>query len=332
MSADERHLNLVFVLVNTKRPLLREELRNKVGGYYPNSSDKAFERMFERDKEVLRKSGILLETRPVDPGFNDALGYVIDPDKFFLTDVNLDAQDRVILAEASKVWKDSQLAKLAEDAAGKIVDSDEDQNGDQSDDDENEEEQSEVLRLTLGTSLNEQNAITVFEAINDGKIVTFDYLTKGDLHPKTRTVEPWQILLSGGHWYLVGFDHARQEQRTFKLARMKSEFTVTEKPITHFKPLDFDILNVVSYWRQTQDGSGMAKVQVARGLAGTLRLQADTIESADKYDVLTIRYANEEILARDIAAVIDQVLSVEPLSLRQAVTRIIRETKNGHDS
>jgi proteasome accessory factor B len=323
MSADERHLNLVFVLVNSRRPLLREELRNKVGGYDPNSSDEAFQRMFERDKEALRKSGVLLETRPVDPGFNDALGYVIDPDKFFLCDLKLDAQDRVILAEASKVWKDAQLAKLAEDAASKIVDTDVDHN---------HQTQSEAFSLNLGLSFNQENAITVFDAIDDDKIVQFDYLTKGDLQPKTRTVEPWQILLSGGHWYLVGFDHARQEQRTFKLARFKSDVTVTDTAITHFKPTDFDILSVVSFWRQSQDGAGLATVHALHKQAGTLRLQADTIESADEYDVLTIRYANEEILARDITAVIDQVVSVEPQSLRQAVTRIIRDTQHGHQS
>jgi proteasome accessory factor B len=323
MSADERLLNLVFVLVNSKRPLLREELRNKVGRYDPHSSDEAFQRMFERDKEALRKSGVLLESRPVDPGFNDALGYVIDSSKFFLPDLKLDTQDRVILAEASKVWKDAQLAKLAEDAASKIAVIDGDQN---------HQTQSEAFSVNLGLSLNQENAITIFEAIDHGIIVQFDYLTKGDLQPKARTVEPWQILLSGGHWYLVGFDHTRQEQRTFKLARFKSDVTVTDMAITHFKPADFDILRVVSFWRQSQDGTGLATVHAVHRHAGTLRLQADTIESADKYDVLTIRYANEEILARDIAAVIDQVASVEPQSLRQEVTRIIRDTKHGHQS
>ena len=179
MSADERHLNLVFVLVNSKRPLLREELRHKVGGYDSNASDEAFQRMFERDKEALRAGGVLLETLSVDPGFNDALGYRIDPQKFFLPELNLDAQDRVVLAEAAKVWKDAQLAKLAEGAAAKIVNSDDAQAG---------ESLSQAFGVTLALSLNQENAITVFEAIDDDKIVPFDYLTKGDLQAKTRTV------------------------------------------------------------------------------------------------------------------------------------------------
>jgi proteasome accessory factor B len=314
MHPDERLLNLIFVLFNTRRPLTREELRTKVGGYDSDASDEAFQRMFERDKEKVKSRGVPIETVQVDPGFNDALGYRIDPKKFFLTELELDAQDRAILAEAAKTWTDAQLAKAAESAADKIGDTD------------------DGLGLSLGLTLNHESASTLFVAIDDERIVRFDYLTKGDTAPKTRTVEPWQVLLSGGHWYLVGYDHARQEQRTFKLARFKSGVTVLAEPITHFKPADFDIMAVVSYWRQAQDGDGLASVAVQHGHAGTLRIQADSIEAGAKHDVLTIRYANEEILARDIAVVIDDVVSVEPPALRAAVTRIIGEVKKRHES
>jgi predicted DNA-binding transcriptional regulator YafY len=316
MSAVERHLNLVFVLVNSKRPLSREELRTKVGGYSPDASDDAFQRMFERDKDALRENGVHLETLPIDPGFNDSLGYRINPDKFFLPDLKLNAQERVLLADAAKVWTDAHLAKLAEDAADKMGDTHPDAG----------------LGFSLGLSLNHEGAAIIFAAIDDGLIVNFDYLTKGESKVQTRTVEPWQVLLSGGHWYLVGFDHARQEQRTFKLARFKSEVSVTKSPITQFKPDDFDIMRVVSYWRQTQDGDGLATLHVLHNQAGTLRLQAESVTSKESFDELTIRYANEELLALDIASVVDKVVRIEPASLRQEVTRIIAGTHKRHVS
>lgn len=325
MSADERHLNLIFVLLNTKRLLTREELRTKVGGYDPAASEDAFQRMFERDKKDIKKRGIEIETAHVDPGFNDEWGYRIDPDKFFLPDLELDGPDRVILSEAAKVWNDQQLAKLAEDAAGKIVDGDEDKF------DDGDADEVRPMGLSLGLSLSQEEAVTLFNAIDQGMIVQFDYLTKGESAPKLRTVDPWQIVLSGGHWYLVGFDHTREEQRTFKLARFKSEVVITNKAITHFKPDDFNILSVVSFWRQTHDGDGLAKINVRQRCAGTLRLQADSIESVNEQDVLTIRYTNEEILARDIVTVLPDVYSIEPESLRDAVFRIVRETKNRHE-
>jgi len=316
MSSDERHLNLIFVLMNTRRPLSREELRSKVGGYDPNSSEDSFQRMFERDKETLRLNSIPIETVAIDPGFNDAVGYRIDRDKFLLPDLRLDAEDRVILAVAAKAWKDAQLATLAVKAAEKMGESDD----------------AAKSGISLGLTLSHEGASTLFSAIDDGFIVQFDYLTKGDFEAKTRTVEPWQVLLSGGHWYLVGYDHARQEQRTFKLARFKSEVAITSEPITNGKPDDFDIMGVVAYWRQSQDGDGLAVVHAQHNEAGTLRLQAETVEPGESHDVLAIRYTNEEILARDIAAVVDKVLSVEPQSLRAAVTRIVRGAGQRHAS
>ena len=317
MNADERHLNLIFVLMNTRRPLTRDELRAKVGGYDKDASDDAFQRMFERDKVALRKSRIPLETVSVDPGFNDSDGYLIDRDKFLLPDLQLDGDDRAILAEAAKVWTDSQFAQLAERAAEKIGDSDEDDAG---------------LGVSLGLALDQGSAATLFSAIEDGHVVQFEYLTKGDSDAKLRVVEPWQVLLSGGNWYLVGFDHSRQEQRTFKLARFKSSVTVTQDQITHPKPSDFDVMTVVGYWLQTQDGEGIATLSVEHKAAGNLRLLAQEISVGAKHDVLTIHYANEDLVARDIAAVVDAVLSIEPKTLREKVDRVIRDTMGRHSS
>ena len=317
MNADERHLNLIFVLMNTRRPLSRDELRVKVGGYDKDASDDAFQRMFERDKVALRKSRIPLETVSVDAGFNDSDGYLIDRTKFLLPDLHLESQDRAILAEAAKVWSDSQFSKLAEHAAEKIGDSEDDEAD---------------LGVSLGLALDQESASTLFTAIEDGHIVRFDYLTKGDSEAKLRTVEPWQVLLSGGHWYLVGFDHSRQEQRTFKLARFKSGVSIVKEPITHLKPADFDVMSVVAYWLQTQDGEGVATLRVLPRAAGNLRLQAQDIEFGAEYDALTIRYANQDLLARDIASVVDTVLAVEPESLLAAVNQIILGTIGRHDS
>ena len=51
----ERLLNLVICLLATSRYLTKEQVRRAVPGY--SESDEAFERMFERDKE-LRQLGI----------------------------------------------------------------------------------------------------------------------------------------------------------------------------------------------------------------------------------------------------------------------------------
>jgi len=36
-----------------------------------------------------------------------------------------------------------------------------------------------------------------------------------------RTVDPWGVLLRDGFWYLIGFDHGRSEQRTYRIDRIE---------------------------------------------------------------------------------------------------------------
>ena len=51
----ERLLNLVLVLLYTRRPLSKAQIRQLVPQYGQSASTEAFERMFERDKDELRE-------------------------------------------------------------------------------------------------------------------------------------------------------------------------------------------------------------------------------------------------------------------------------------
>jgi predicted DNA-binding transcriptional regulator YafY len=46
--------------------------------------------------------------------------------------------------------------------------------------------------------------------------VTFTYRGDG------RHVDPWGILFRRGHWYVVGHDHDRGEQRSFRADRIEA--------------------------------------------------------------------------------------------------------------
>ena len=58
----ERLLNLVICLLGAERPVSRASLRQSIPGYSDATSDEAFERMFERDKDELRHMGIPVDT------------------------------------------------------------------------------------------------------------------------------------------------------------------------------------------------------------------------------------------------------------------------------
>lgn len=71
----------------------------------------------------------------------------------------------------------------------------------------------------------------VSRALHDGVAVSFRYQAP-DAAVTTRTVDPMQILITNGQWYLQGWCHLRRAMRTFHLDRV-SEPQLTDIAITH---------------------------------------------------------------------------------------------------
>lgn len=81
-------------------------------------------------------------------------------------------------------------------------------------------------------------------ALQENRLLSFEY---ADSHGnKTRrTVEPYQLILKGGHWYWQGYCRERKDYRLFKLTRMmnlqvlKETFTPREyqKPQLEFEDI-----------------------------------------------------------------------------------------------
>jgi len=71
----------------------------------------------------------------------------------------------------------------------------------------------------------------VSRALHEGVAVCFTYQAP-DADPTTRTVDPMQILITNGQWYLQGWCHLRQAIRTFHLDRV-SDPQLTDIAITH---------------------------------------------------------------------------------------------------
>ena len=71
----------------------------------------------------------------------------------------------------------------------------------------------------------------VARGLHEGVAIAFTYQAP-DAAPTTRTVDPMQILITNGQWYLQGWCHLRKAMRTFHLDRVSAP-TLTEIPITH---------------------------------------------------------------------------------------------------
>jgi proteasome accessory factor B len=190
----ERVLNLLALLLDTRRPLSREEIVAAVAGYPPEVS--ANRRAFERDKEMLRGMGVPITVEPLASD-NVEVGYRVLPEEYYLPDLQLTGEEtaalRVAVNAISLGSASGEGALLKLGGLPGIADA-------------------PIASLPMVPNL-----ATLFEAFRRRATVTFEY--RGE----RRTVEPWGLTSKRGHWYVVGYDHARNATRSFRADRVRGD-------------------------------------------------------------------------------------------------------------
>lgn len=259
----ERLINLVIALRETRVPMPAEEIRRRVAGYGQPEYE-AFRRMFERDKADLRALGVPIETESHD-AFDDTAGYRIDPKRYDLPALHLEAAELAALALALQATglRDhgmTGLLKLQVDAgepdAGAIP-----------------------PNPGLGVDLGAPHLEALLEAQATRTPVRFAYRAPGrDL--AERTVDPHALVHRKGRWYLVGRDHERDARRSFRLDRIEGGLATAGQPGAFPPPPHVGVDDVVP---AAGDGPDSAQVvaspevawQVARRARGGGRDEAD---------------------------------------------------------
>ena len=74
-------------------------------------------------------------------------------------------------------------------------------------------------------------------ALKESKRVRLEYLSASQGQMSERDVDPWGLITALGHWYLVAWDRSVDDERMFRLDRMK-DVTITDE--TAEVPDDFD--------------------------------------------------------------------------------------------
>lgn len=210
----ERLVNLIALLLNTRRPLTVEEIRNTVPGYQQEDYA-SFKRMFERDKEELRALGIPIERRFTDV-WEVEEGYLISKDRYYLPELDLTPDEMAALWIASSVVadpggkEDQALVKLSLGADGSA-----------------DPTSPPWLRARL--DLDSPSLPQVLDAVASRRSVKFKYRSAGQSKDVERTVDPYALIHSQGAWYLVGHDHMRGAVRNFKLQRIASNISMASR-------------------------------------------------------------------------------------------------------
>lgn len=98
-------------------------------------------------------------------------------------------------------------------------------------------EDAAAIKVTLEGGV-AQHMQVLQEALAKGCRVEIEYVSSADPEPTNRTVEPWGLVAAKGRWYLVGMDLLRNDERMFRVDRMKAS-RITSEPAAP-APEDFD--------------------------------------------------------------------------------------------
>lgn len=222
----ERLLNLTLALLHTKRPLAKEEIFQSIPGY--SGAVVAQERMFERDKDELREMGISIEVLPIDPLFEDELGYRIFAQDFFLPEIIFSVEESLWLALALNQLRDSDdfgvgrggLYKLFSTTDGQI--------------EELVVFQSDFpITIPLNRTLD-----AVWSNIKEAKPLRFRY--SAGREEQTREASPYMVTTKTGQWYLVARDHSDNNLKTFRIDRIEEVYPPAASKETHFRETSKD--------------------------------------------------------------------------------------------
>ena len=227
----ERQMNLLAALSDTLQGIRAVEIQQRVPGY--NADHDSFRRTFERDKKDLLSLGVPIEV--VTGATADLTAYRVDKTKYELPDPGLESDELAALHLALEtVTVGSSPGDMARAMwrLGGVVD----------------RASSDSAGIPVGelTEIpSDESLIPLFRAVIERRVVSFTY--ESSTGTSQRSVEPWHLDFKRGRWNLSAFDLERNEQRNFRLDRVRSDVQLDE-PGSHRNPIPAKPTEPVDPW------------------------------------------------------------------------------------
>ena len=316
---EERQTNLVVALMATDIGLTKQQILDSVSGYRQRSEagvrSDALEKMFERDKDELRALGVPIQAigDPGDPNDLREARYRIPQTEYDLpADLEFSAAELAVLQLAGSVWSAGSASADAQAGVRKIralgIDGDEPIIG-------------FAPRITTG----EPSFAPLQAAIEDSRVVVFDYLKPGDAASRRRRVQPLALVDYEARWHVFGIDLDAEGERMFLLSRIVGDVQTTR---TRFDP-------ALREGAGEKALAGLAEVaernrallEITPGTEAALRLGRRATPETQGFGV---RYVDVDIFADELASYGPEVRVVEPESLRTAVIARLRAVIAAH--
>ena len=237
-----RWIDLITALLRRRFPVTFAELARDVPAYdHDGSPSETLQRMFERDKDELRRAGIAIETVAGPDG--EPSTYRLRASAFYLPYLVLQGAERAPVRSSGAGYRDlPTLALTPEDASVLRRAAERVLTLDQPALSADAQGALRKLRYDLPEALTPASSpaetrdpgafATLVDAIERGKRVTFTYRSMSRDATETRTVHPYGLVFVTGHWYLIAHDVAAEGVRRFRTSRMQSVVVNTKAPAT----------------------------------------------------------------------------------------------------
>lgn len=295
------------LLAAPKLGLSKQEIFNSVQAYVDSSSD-AREKMFDRDKTILREMGVGLEVLDFDAyEETDASRYRIAKGSFeWPAELVLNSQKLQLLELAARAWNNRVMAPVAQSGLtrlktlGVMPGS------------------RELAIFTPRLIARHQSFDPLAKAISLQRSVSFMY-RKADEEASSRTVDPLKLRFLEGQWVLLASESG--VLKNYLLRRIVSE--VTE--LRPYEPI-VTAQQLAEAEQQLQEHvlSQTAVIQVAADSEAWWHF------SVSDAGLATMNYMDEALLAEDLMEFGAEVKVIEPASLAARVRLGFEKVVSSH--
>jgi predicted DNA-binding transcriptional regulator YafY len=159
-------------------------------------------------------------------------------------------------------------------------------------------------------------------ALQENRLLTFEYIAHHG-NETARTVEPYQLVLKGNHWYLQGYCCKRKDFRLFRLSRMSNLQMKKDifAPRDYQKPqLDFDDM-----WATMQT---RIKIRIHKSVMDRVLdfcTYEDFSSDGDEHYIVNFPFVENEYHYGILLSFGDKCECLEPLHVRAEIKRRIHD-------
>ncbi len=308
-----------------RRPVTAREIKSSVEGYQ-EMSDEAFARRFYSDRAELQALGVPL-TSQRDEHTGEEL-YNMRSERYFLPELELNEEElaalqtALFLLEGKFAYAEPLRLALQNLALGRPGFS--------------EAPTQTAMRVEVldpEYSIEMQGRLSKLEAaISKQRTVKFPYWSISRDEERERAVNPLALFQDAGAWYVVGHDLDAEDERTFRVSRIRGEIRFATRRERDFRlPAEFDVDQYRGRppW-QIGDAVGEARIEVGGDTAWWVqRTYGDSGRVED--GVFVTEYSSLSLLASWVLRQDGRAVPREPDELRREVARALKLVRERHE-